>query len=100
MLDVIEPEAMAQLLVAVAGRVARRAPDFVDGYDTDRAIAALGHDYYSFSDSEVIINVAVRLLNGFPDAFAVPDADTEIIRRLMSEEMVAMSRRVAALPLD
>ena len=100
MFEVIEPEALAQLLVAVAIRVARRAPDFAAGYDTDRAIAALRHEYLAFSQSEVIANVELRLLNGFGDTRSVPEANAETIRRLMSEEMQALADRIAALPLD
>ena len=100
MFEVIEPEALARLLVAVAIRVARRAPALAAGYDADRAVAALGHDYIAFSQSEVIANVELRLLNGFADTQSVPDADVETIRRLMSEEMLAVADRIAALPLD
>ena len=100
MFGIIEPEALAQLLVAVAIRVARRAPALTAGYDTDRAIAALRHEYLAFSQSEVIANVELRLLNGFGDTRNVPDADAETIRRLMTEEMQALADRIAALPLD
>lgn len=100
MFEVIEPEDMARLLVAVAVRVARRAPALAAGYDADRAIAALGHDYIAFSQSEVIANVELRLLNGFADTQSVPEADVETIRGLMSEEMRALADRIAALPLD
>lgn len=100
MFDVIEPEDMARLLVAVAVRAARRAPALAAEYDADRAVAALGHDYIAFSQSEVIANVELRLLNGFADTQSVPDADVETIRRLMSEEMLAVADRIAALPLE
>ena len=96
MTDIIDPEAMGQLLAAIAGRSARLAPEHIPGYDADRAVASLAREYDWFKQSEVISNVEMRLLASHPQRHNAPDADCQILRDPMTEQMHAVIGQITA----
>ena len=94
--DIIDPEAMGQLLAAIAGRAARLAPEHIPDYDADRAVASLAREYDWMKQSEALSNVELRLLAGHPQRHNAPDEDYQILRNLMTEQMHAVIGQITA----